>query len=62
MADLAARYPGDPTAVAPLLLELVHLVPGQAVHLPAGNLHAYLLGAGSRSWPHPTTCSAGASP
>ncbi len=46
VADLAARYPGDPTAVAPLLLELVHLVPGQAVHLPAGNLHAYLLGAG----------------
>ncbi|MCB0972816.1 MAG: mannose-6-phosphate isomerase, class I [Acidimicrobiales bacterium] len=46
VAELVERYPGDPGAVAPLLLELLHLRPGDAVHLPAGNLHAYLRGAG----------------
>lgn len=43
---LVRTFPGDPTAVAPLLLNVVQLDPGDAVHLPAGNLHAYLLGAG----------------
>ena len=43
---LAADHPGDPACLAPLLLELMVLAPGQAVHLPAGNLHAYLAGAG----------------
>ncbi|MEZ5180703.1 MAG: mannose-6-phosphate isomerase, class I [Acidimicrobiales bacterium] len=43
---LAARYPDDPTCLAPLLLHLLHLEPGDPVHLPAGNLHAYLTGAG----------------
>lgn len=43
---LAQAYPGDPTAVAPLLLQIVELDPGSAIHLPAGNLHAYLLGSG----------------
>ena len=43
---LVAAFPGDPTAVAPLLLNVVALDPGDAVHLPAGNLHAYLDGAG----------------
>lgn len=43
---LVRTFPGDPTAVAPLLLNVVHLDPGEAVHLPAGNLHAYLDGAG----------------
>ena len=43
---LVAAFPGDPTAVAPLLLNVVHLEPGEGVHLPAGNLHAYLDGAG----------------
>ncbi|MCB0964644.1 MAG: mannose-6-phosphate isomerase, class I [Acidimicrobiales bacterium] len=46
VTELTARYPGDPSAVAPLLLELLHLRPGDAVHLPAGNLHAYLRGGG----------------
>lgn len=46
VARLATLHPGDPTAIAPLLLNLVHLAPGDAVHLPAGNLHAYLTGAG----------------
>jgi mannose-6-phosphate isomerase len=44
--SLAARHPGDPTCVAPLLLEIVHLDAWDAVHLPAGNLHAYLRGLG----------------
>lgn len=43
---LARQFPGDPTAVAPMLLQLVRLEPDEAVHLPAGNLHAYLGGAG----------------
>jgi mannose-6-phosphate isomerase len=46
VALLARQHPGDPTCVAPLLLELLELAPGDAVHLPAGNLHAYLEGAG----------------
>lgn len=44
VADLAARYPGDPGAIAALLLNRLTLWPGQALFLPAGNLHAYLQG------------------
>lgn len=43
---LAEIHPGDATCLAPLLLEVVHLDPGDALHLPAGNLHAYLTGLG----------------
>lgn len=43
---LAAAYPGDPTALAPLVLDLHHLAPGRGVFLPAGVPHAYLRGAG----------------
>ncbi len=46
VARIAAAFPGDPLAVAPLLLHVVHLAPGEAVHLPARNLHAYLSGTG----------------
>lgn len=46
VATLAAEHPGDPTALVPLLLEVVRLEPGDALHLPAGNLHAYLAGTG----------------
>lgn len=42
--DLAERYPGDPGAIASLLLNRITLWPGQALFLPAGNLHAYLQG------------------
>ncbi|TDQ55560.1 mannose-6-phosphate isomerase, class I [Actinorugispora endophytica] len=42
--DLAERYPGDPGAVASLLLNHVVLSPGEALFLPAGNVHAYLRG------------------
>lgn len=39
-------YPGDPSVAATLLLNLVRLEPGEAIHLGAGNLHAYLSGSG----------------
>jgi mannose-6-phosphate isomerase len=43
---LAAEYPDDPSVVVTLLLNRVTLRPGEAIHLTAGNLHAYLSGAG----------------
>jgi mannose-6-phosphate isomerase len=43
---LAALYPGDAGIVTSLLLNLVHLEPGEAIYLDAGNLHAYLDGVG----------------
>lgn len=56
MADFEARfslaerlnllYPGDPGVVLALLMNHVHLEPGQALFLPAGNIHAYLSGLG----------------
>ena len=44
--ELGERYPGDPGVLASLLLNRVSLAPGQALYLPAGNLHAYLSGVG----------------
>jgi mannose-6-phosphate isomerase len=43
---LESMYPGDPSVAATLLLNHVVLAPGDAIHLTAGNLHAYLCGAG----------------
>jgi mannose-6-phosphate isomerase len=43
---LAATYPGEPSVAATLLLNYVELAPGEALRLDAGNLHAYLRGAG----------------
>jgi mannose-6-phosphate isomerase len=43
---LAAEYPGDPGIVISLLLNQVTLTPGEALYLPAGNIHAYLGGLG----------------
>jgi mannose-6-phosphate isomerase len=45
-ARLAAAYPGDPGVVISLMCNHLKLAPGEAVYLPAGNLHAYLSGAG----------------
>ncbi|MGN6744205.1 MAG: mannose-6-phosphate isomerase, class I [Amnibacterium sp.] len=39
-------YPGDPGIVLSLLLNRVSLPQGQAMFLPAGNIHAYLQGVG----------------
>ncbi|MCW0216379.1 MAG: mannose-6-phosphate isomerase, class I [Pseudonocardia sp.] len=44
--DLSERYPGDAGVLAALLLNRTTLQPGEALYLPAGNLHAYLAGAG----------------
>lgn len=43
---LAAAYPDDVGAVTAILLNHVLLEPGEAVYLPAGNLHTYLSGFG----------------
>lgn len=44
--EIARLYPGDVGGVVCLLLNHVVLEPGQAIFLGAGNLHAYLRGAG----------------
>jgi mannose-6-phosphate isomerase len=41
---LGGRYPTDAGIFGPALLNLVQLAPGQALLLPAGELHAYLEG------------------
>jgi mannose-6-phosphate isomerase len=56
MADYDARfslaerlnliYPGDPGVLLAMLMNHVYLEPGQALFLPAGNVHAYLSGLG----------------
>lgn len=46
LAELAQAYPGDPGVLISLMLNRVSLQPGQAVYLPAGNVHAYLRGLG----------------
>ncbi|MGW3806260.1 mannose-6-phosphate isomerase, class I [Micromonospora sp. NPDC005113] len=43
---LAAAYPGDPGVLVALLLHHLRLTPGEAIWMPAGNLHAYLSGCG----------------
>jgi mannose-6-phosphate isomerase len=45
-ASLAGTYPGDPGVVISLMCNHLTLEPGEAVFLPAGNLHAYLSGSG----------------
>ncbi|WP_341393983.1 mannose-6-phosphate isomerase, class I [Arthrobacter sp. G119Y2] len=45
-ADLNAYYPEDPGVLLSLLLNRASLQPGDAVYLPAGNVHAYLSGLG----------------
>ena len=44
--ELGERYPGDAGVLASLLLNRVSLAPGEAIFLPAGNLHTYLHGVG----------------
>ncbi len=39
-------HPGDPGVLVSLLLNRVTLAPGEALYLPAGNVHAYLEGVG----------------
>jgi mannose-6-phosphate isomerase len=46
MIDLHNEYPADIGVFAPILLNLICLKPGEAMFLPAGQLHAYLDGVG----------------
>ncbi len=41
---LTAAHPGDPGVLVSLLLHVVRLAPGEALYLPARQLHAYLGG------------------
>lgn len=43
---LSTHFPGDPGVAISLLLNHVVLRPGEALYLPAGNIHAYLHGLG----------------
>ncbi|UZJ25553.1 mannose-6-phosphate isomerase, class I [Rhodococcus antarcticus] len=44
--ELGESYPGDAGVLAALLLNRMTLQPGEAIYLPAGNLHTYLDGVG----------------
>ena len=44
--ELGERYPGDAGVLAALLLNRISLRAGEAIFLPAGNLHTYLRGMG----------------
>ncbi len=46
VAELLGAYPWDAGTMSPLFLNLVNLSPGEAMYLPAGELHAYLRGMG----------------
>lgn len=46
LGELAEAYPGDVGVLVALLLNQVTLAPGEAIFMPAGNLHAYLAGLG----------------
>lgn len=43
---LSVAYPGDPGVAIATLMHTVRLARGEALYLPAGNLHAYLDGLG----------------
>jgi mannose-6-phosphate isomerase len=45
-ARIGELYPGDVGLVGALMLNLLELAPYEGLYLPAGNLHAYLDGAG----------------
>ncbi|WP_026532513.1 mannose-6-phosphate isomerase, class I [Arthrobacter sp. H41] len=44
VVELGSQYPGDAGVLVALLLNRVSLQPGEVIHLPAGNIHAYLSG------------------
>jgi mannose-6-phosphate isomerase len=46
LLELGESYPGDAGVLAAALLNRLVLEPGEAIFLPAGNLHAYLRGTG----------------
>lgn len=44
--QLQELYPGDPGIIISLLMNQVHLAPGEAVQVAAGQVHAYVRGLG----------------
>ncbi|MFJ5955530.1 mannose-6-phosphate isomerase, class I [Paenarthrobacter sp. NPDC092416] len=46
MLGINESFPGDPGVLISLLLNHLSLQPGEAVYLPAGNVHAYIHGLG----------------
>ncbi len=46
LGTLASQFPTDPGVLAPLFMQLFRLLPGQALFLQPGTLHAYLHGCG----------------
>ncbi|MDO4412902.1 mannose-6-phosphate isomerase, class I [Cutibacterium sp.] len=44
--ELDEYFPGDPSILAALMLNRVHLEPGQALSVPPGLMHSYLSGTG----------------
>ncbi|MFC1891330.1 mannose-6-phosphate isomerase, class I [Thermodesulfobacteriota bacterium] len=46
VSKLNQYYPGDISVLSLLFLNLIRLQPGQAIYIPAGELHAYLEGSG----------------
>ncbi|SIS02663.1 mannose-6-phosphate isomerase, class I [Williamsia sterculiae] len=46
VCELGEQYPGDPGVLGAMLLNRIHLDPGEGLYLAAGNLHAYLHGTG----------------
>jgi mannose-6-phosphate isomerase len=46
VVQLNEEYPGDPGIVISILLNRVRLTAGEALYLPAGNIHAYIRGLG----------------
>ncbi|MDY6971573.1 MAG: mannose-6-phosphate isomerase, class I [Thermodesulfobacteriota bacterium] len=46
MVKLNQEYPGDIGVLSPGILNLVQLVPGEAIYIPPGEPHAYLHGLG----------------
>jgi len=46
ISDLASEFPGDNGLLVSVLMNQVTLQPGEALFLPAGNIHSYLSGLG----------------
>jgi len=46
IVELDAVFPGDPGILAALLMNRVTLRPGEAMYVPAGQMHAHLRGTG----------------
>jgi len=46
VVKLGEDHPNDIGVLSPILMNLVHLKPGEAIYTPVGHVHAYLEGAG----------------